>query len=134
MARGDSLTARIALDGGEEIKKELEALGKAGARAFQQLKQAAEKVNTPAVRLRASINRLVTDFGTLRTAGTTLGKDIASVGRGFDQIGTNARKVATNIGLVTAAAAAAGAAVFKFAQSGAQASVQIVNQSKALGL
>jgi hypothetical protein len=133
MAR-ETLTARIALDGGEEIKKELEALGKAGARAFQQLKEAAEKVQTPAVRLRASINQLRADFGSLSTAGSNLVKDVVSVGRGFDAIATNARKVATNIGLVTAAAIGAGAAVVAFAKSGADAAVNITNQSRALGL
>lgn len=133
MAR-ETLTARIALDGGDEIKKELEALGAAGKKAFQQLKEAAEKVQTPAVRLRASINQLRQDFGNLSSAGGNLVRDVVSVGRGFDQISTNARRVATNIGLITAAAVGAGAAIVAFAKSGADASVNIVNQSRALGL
>jgi TP901 family phage tail tape measure protein len=74
-----SLTARIALDGGDEIKRELQELGRVGEAAFRKLENAAKQLNTSSgfeqslIRIEKSLRRI--------------GAQADLIGRGFQQVG-----------------------------------------------
>lgn len=80
MASKQTLVQRIALEGGDDIKRELLALGKAGEQAFKALERQA-KASTAATK---GINA---DFIALRASAVKLGAAIKKVGSNFSFLG-----------------------------------------------
>lgn len=76
----NTLVQRIALDGGDEIKRELLALGKAGEQAFKALERQAKASKSASTGLNADILRL-------RTSMVALGRSVQQVGRNFSFLG-----------------------------------------------
>lgn len=107
MARA-TIKQRITLEGGKEIEAQLEALGKAGEKAFQKISNAAVKADL--AKFGQSLNRF--------------GSDLATVGRrasiAFAALGT--------------AATAAAAAVFGLATSAAEQADEAGKAAEATGL
>ncbi|MEK9752505.1 MAG: phage tail tape measure protein [Rhodospirillaceae bacterium] len=85
MAGRQTITQRIALDGGDEIKRELEQLGFVGEQAFKKLKRAADSVRGAGSSIDGSLARLQ--------------QNLQVVGQRFDALGT--RMVATGRQLTT---------------------------------
>lgn len=134
MARGrQTLTQRIALDGGEEIRKELETLGAAGEKAFAQLKAAAEK-SIPTTALSKAIKKARADFATLAIAGSRFGQSVANLGTAFRAFETSLISTGRRIALFAGAVAGAAAAVIAFGKSGIDAVDEQGRQADALGL
>ncbi|WP_292638535.1 hypothetical protein, partial [Mesorhizobium sp.] len=90
-----TIVQRISLEGGDAIKDQLKALGDAGEKAFNQIKNAAIKA----------------DFGKFSASLNKVGTDLATVGRRVALLGAG----------LTAAAAGAGTAVLGLAKSGGEA-------------
>ena len=88
MAR-PTISQRIALEGGDQIKRALADLGKAGEDAFAQLQKAGEKVNLsgPVSALEASTKRAGATVDELRQRMTGAGGAAAQSGAGFAQFG-----------------------------------------------
>jgi hypothetical protein len=88
MAR-PTISQRIALEGGDQIKQALADLGKAGENAFAQLQKAGEKVNLsgPVSALEASTKRAGATVDELRQRMTGAGSAAAQSGAGFAQFG-----------------------------------------------
>ena len=88
MAR-PTISQRIALEGGDQIKRALADLGKAGEDAFAQLQRAGEKVNLsgPVSALEASTKRAGATVDELRQRMTGAGGAAAQSGAGFAQFG-----------------------------------------------
>lgn len=83
MARGDkrTLVQRIALDGGDDIRKELEALGRDGEKAFRALKKAADELRPATEGLGRDLVNLRNQFGLVRERVGALGNQFSSVTR-----------------------------------------------------
>jgi len=81
MAR-KTIRQRISLDGGEQIRRELQEFGEAGERAFKDLQAAAERVNLDKG-LGASLARLQKQFATVGKDFKALGKQMRDVGKSF---------------------------------------------------
>ncbi len=101
MARGrQTITQRIALDGGKEIREELEALGLAGERAFKDLQSAANKLKGPPDSFSRALKKL--------------GRDLDRTGRKMQALGLQARTLGRNLSLfITVPILALGAASVK---------------------
>lgn len=106
MAR-PTISQRIALEGGEQIKRALSDLGKAGEDAFGKLQKAGEKVNLsgPAAAVEAATKRAGTTVDELRQRMAGAGGAAVQSGAGFAQFGGVVQ--ATQQRLVTAANAGA---------------------------
>src|SRR5215210_8449910 len=89
MAR-PTISQRIALEGGEQIKRALADLGKAGEDAFSQLQKAGEKVNLsgPAAAIEAATRRAGSTVDDLRQRLSGIGSVASQGGAGFAQFGT----------------------------------------------
>jgi TP901 family phage tail tape measure protein len=84
MARGrQTLTQRIALDGGKEIERELKALGKNGERAFRELQKAANQVKGPGPAFIARLKQIQREMSRVGDAFVKAGTRIRHVGRNF---------------------------------------------------
>jgi len=88
MAR-PTISQRIALEGGDQIKRALADLGKAGEDAFGKLQKAGEKVNLsgPAAAVEAATRRAGTTVDELRQRMAGAGGAAAQSGAGFAQFG-----------------------------------------------
>ena len=88
MAR-PTISQRIALEGGDQIRKALADLGKAGEDAFAQLQKAGEKVNlsAPITAIEGATKRTGAVVDELRQRLTGAGGAAAQSGSGFLQLG-----------------------------------------------
>lgn len=126
MARA-TLVQRIQMTGGEDIRRELEALGKEGEVAFQKLKAAAEGAGDVGTKLSQNIAALRQRFAEIGKAGEEFK-------RAMSDVGSSATNVAKNIAAVGVAAVAAGVAVFGLAKSASQAADDIGKAAQQTGL
>jgi hypothetical protein len=88
MAR-PTISQRIALEGGDQIKRALADLGKAGEDAFARLQKAGEKVNlsAPAAAIEQAGKRASATVYELRQSISSAGGTAAQSGAGFTQFG-----------------------------------------------
>lgn len=120
-AGGNAIKQRIGLEGADQIRRELNALGSDGARAFAQLKGAIENVNAPFLKLGVEIAAFRTALGNIGSSVSQLGSSITSLGLGFGAL----------IGAVGISGAAG--ALLQFAKSAANAGEEANKQSQILG-
>ncbi|RVC76077.1 hypothetical protein EN766_14605, partial [Mesorhizobium sp. M2A.F.Ca.ET.046.02.1.1] len=104
----NTITQRIALDGGDTIKAQLLALGKQGEEAFKAIQAAANK---------ADFAKFSASLGKVRSDLATLGKNLALVGAGL-----------------AAAATTTGAAIFALAKTSGDAADQAGKNAEKTGL
>ncbi|ESY92313.1 hypothetical protein [Mesorhizobium sp. LNHC229A00] len=104
----NTITQRIALDGGKAIEDQLKALGAVGEKAFAQIQSAANKAN---------LDKFTASLG-------KFGSDLATVGRRFALLGAG----------LTAATAGAGAALFGLAKSSGDVADQAGKAAEKTGL
>lgn len=125
--RGKStLVQRIALDGGDDIKKELESLGKVGEIAFNRLKKAAKNTKLDNG-LGRSLALLRVRFREMQAAGRKIGDDFTKIGRVFTQVGRN-------VTFMGAAIAGAAAAFGLLAKGSLEAADQVGKNAQKVGL
>jgi uncharacterized protein Yka (UPF0111/DUF47 family) len=105
-----TISQRITLEGGDDIKKQLEDLGRAGEASFKQIQDAAEKTKIDPAR----IDQTKQAFNNLSTAGAQLGNQFKALTEsvaGFASQGTtSALDVASGLQKTTAAAQQVGSA------------------------
>ncbi|MGN6469645.1 MAG: hypothetical protein ACTHLC_08695, partial [Rhizobiaceae bacterium] len=77
----NTLSQRIALDGGQDIKKELEALGSAGEKVFKQLQRAADQLKGPPAGFEARLKAIQAQFKSIAADFTAVGQKLATAGR-----------------------------------------------------
>ncbi|RVD36781.1 hypothetical protein EN741_24920 [Mesorhizobium sp. M4B.F.Ca.ET.019.03.1.1] len=104
----NTITQRIALDGGDAIKDQLKALGAAGEKAFKDIKAAADKAN----------------FAKFSASLAKVRSDLANVAKNFALLGAG----------LAAGATAAGAAVFGLAKSSGEVADQAGKAAQKTGL
>lgn len=105
MAKKQTLTQRIALDGGKEIEKELKALGEVGEAAFKKLVDGADKLSNAGTGLNKFFTNLKRDL-------TAISSGAKNVRDGFFVMADGAVRLARNVALVQAAVAGAATALF----------------------
>lgn len=127
MARKQTLVQRIALEGGDEIRKELEALGEEGKKAFELLKREADALSNTG-------NGFTKFLQETRKEFQVIGQHARNFGKAVGDVGEAARKTAQRVTLITAAAAGLGAGMFAFSLSAAHAAEQQGELGQALGL
>jgi TP901 family phage tail tape measure protein len=77
----DTIKARIALDGGEEIRRELEQLGAVGEAAFAKLQRASEQFKGPNLTAaQTGLKQLALNIGEVASQLTSLGAKFTAVG------------------------------------------------------
>lgn len=104
----NTITQRIALEGGDTIKDQLKALGTAGEQAFKDIQAAANK---------ASFDKFTASLSKVRSDLISVGRNLALIGAGL-----------------TAAAGGAGAALFGLAKSSGDAADQAGKNAEKTGL
>jgi hypothetical protein len=133
MARGrQTLTQRIALDGGKEIREELLALGRDGERAFKQLQAAANASSTGA--LGASLKALQGEMRELAASGAFVGETFGAVKTSFGQLSSSLKVFARNVSIAAGAVTGFAGAVFLLAKSGANAADEAGKAASSVGL
>jgi hypothetical protein len=103
MAKG-TIKQRIALDGGEDIRKELAELGRVGEVAFAKLKKAAKDAEIPSS-FGKNLDALKKSFTEVGTAGTKISTSFAGVKKSFNELDGAFNTVIRRVGLFTAAMA-----------------------------
>lgn len=116
----NTITQRIALVGSEEVRKQLESIGKSGEQAFKQLGDAQKAVTTPARQL----------AGELRQVEIT----IRAVGDATDRTTGQLDGFKTRLAVAATAAVAAGVAIARFATNALRNAEALRNEAAALGL
>lgn len=132
---GKVISTTVKLDGVDAVKKSLEALGKAGASAFKQIRDAADKISpglggkldaalaSVKAKLKAAgdaAKNVGAQFGKLRVATTRLGGDLVNT--------------AKRIGIISAAVLGAGAAFVKLTKTAADNADAVGKSAESLGL
>ncbi|MFL9499233.1 hypothetical protein ACJMQP_04165 [Rhodopseudomonas palustris] len=124
---GRTITQRIALDGGAEVRAALEAIGKTGREAFQKLTDTAN-VDTALRRLGTSIADLKNRMDSVKNSGGVFAQQFARVG---DALGAVTSRFGIGLGV---GAVAAGKGLIDVARSSGEAAEQLENTSIALNV
>jgi len=90
MANGRTITQRIALEGGEDIRKQLESIGKAGQEAFKRFTDAANAQQI-LTRFGGTLDSIKARAEAVGVAGRRLGDDFSDLG---NRVRTSARNIA----------------------------------------
>jgi hypothetical protein len=114
MAGRQTLVQRIALDGGKEIKTELESLGKAGEEAFKKLEQASKASVVGGSALGARLKDLQANFQRLGEAGARFGREFSNLSSAAGRFGTAAGAAVRQTALLAAGIKAAAAVAVGF--------------------
>lgn len=131
----NTLAVAIKLDGTAQAKKEFEDVGKAGEKAFAAIARAADRISPGlGTRLQGSLRALRGQFLALQAAGARFAQSTATLALALNTVGVAAQNSARRIGLITAAATGAIAAVALFAKRSGENAERIVNQAEALGI
>lgn len=91
-----TIRQRIALEGGDEVKERLEAIGKAGREAFEKLKEAVKDTTSATSGISGAINDIRKDFAKFRA-------EAAKVGAAVGDVGSSMAGVVRNVGMFAAA-------------------------------
>lgn len=136
MAGRDTIKQRIALDGAEDIQKQLAALGVSGQAAFDAIKKAADDLSKA-----QQLTGLSKAMADVKAKFADVGNATAAVRERFTaftgSIGTlsgNIRKTVTDITALKVAVDAAAVAFLLFVRSGADAADQAGKAAQRLGL
>lgn len=128
MARGkQTLTQRIALDGGRDIRRELEALGDEGKKAFEALERRANEASKATTGFGLGIVRIRRDLVQLNTS-------LRAVGQGFGEVAAQGLRVARNVSAIGIAVTGAAVGLGLVIKSAADAADAIQDSATAAGL
>lgn len=133
MAKKNTITQRIALEGGEAVRKDLEKIGAAGKKAFDELKSASDRIG--------KLNAVDSGLAGVSAALNRVDLDASLVNNRFAQIGVAigntiliGRLFATVLGGIGAAAVGAGAGAFALAKNTAEAATALAANARELGV
>ena len=132
-----TLTQRIALDGGKEIEAELKALGRAGEAAFKQLKAAADASAAGGgfgAKLSAGIASFKAQFAGVAAAGVAFGRSFGETNRALGEVGRAFVDVGRRATTFIAIVAGLEFGFAKLAKSSVEAAGEIDDLAKATGL
>ena len=129
---GRSISALIKLEGAEEIQRLLTAIGKTGAKSFEEVAAAVEAANSKMEPLSNAVAGVEKSFAKLQEAGKSAGQAFAKVGGEISKV---VKAVASLAGIGgVASITGLTVAILAMAKSAADASDQLVRNSQATGL
>lgn len=133
-ARGrKTIAQRIALDGGDEIRKEFAALGDAGEKAFKQLKGAIERQANLSP-LERSLKSLKAQFTDIVAAGGRVLQSFGTLGTAVTSFDRALGTVIKNVALFKVGVTLAAGAIGLLAKNAANNAEHITGQAEALGI
>lgn len=132
MARG-TIKQRIALDGGEEIKAELEAIGRVGEVAFKKLQAAAKQEIVPSPFL-ARLQSLKKAFADVGTAAAATGPGFRQLGAGLTGLRSGVDTVVGRVGLLSAAVTGVVVGIGALVKSAAEGADALQENAQKAGL
>jgi hypothetical protein len=124
---GKTISQRITLEGSEDIRKQLEALGKAGEQSFKQIQDAAKKPITDP----AQIDKTKQAIDQLVTAGTNLGQQFDALTGSAQRFGTAGAQAADQVTTGLKESAAIAGAVAGIFQAATTKLIGMVSQLRA---
>lgn len=133
MASGRNvINQAISLDGGDQVKKQLQDLGTTGEAAARKLERAFATVNL-GKDFGAAASKFSTSFANLQTAASNFGSSVSKLGDSFGKVKSSVEGTATKIGILTLAFGAATVAVGEFVKAGLNAVDDLGDQAAAFG-
>lgn len=133
MAR-KTIEQRIALQGGQEIIAQLRQMGDAGEKAFQQIRDAAERAGTPGAQLGRAIGTLKKSFRDLGTSAQRVRTQFLAVGGSLNNVAASFRSVALRTVALSAAVVGSVVGLVRFTQASTAAADAAGKTAAALGL
>ncbi|MCW2854372.1 MAG: tail tape measure protein core region, partial [Nocardioides sp.] len=132
MASGrNTISQRIALEGGKEIQDQLKGIGEAGERAFKQISGAASTVSGAGGQLAKGIDDAQKSMKEAQAAASKFGEGLASLGGAAGRAVTSLSALA---GVATVSFAGVATALKGLAMSGAEAADAVGKSAMSLGL
>lgn len=126
MATGKTIVQQIRLDGGLEIKSQLDQIGEAGSKAFAKLRDAANS---------SGIIKSVGDaIDSVKVKAVAIGDAFGNVGKNFEKLEKSLKASAKSIAIVGGAVAGAATGFLLLLQNAAESSNAVKDQADALGL
>jgi hypothetical protein len=120
-----TIVQRIGLEGGQDVKKELEGIGKAGAEAFKKIQDAAKA------------NNALANFGpalaSIKAKAAEVGAAATKLGTEFSTLGDRVQSSVTKVGVLGAAVVAAVAGLATLVTTSAAANDKLNDQAQAAG-
>jgi phage-related protein len=127
-----TFTQTISLEGAEEVKRQLEELGQAGAKALETFNKSVTATEKPIKTLNEGVSNTKLGFGLLSTATNTLGTALGPLVGQVGALGT--AFAALGRGGIALGLAAVSGGIIALAKSTADSVVQLKDQAAALGL
>lgn len=121
-----SIIQRIGLEGGAAVKAELDAIGEAGAKAFQKLQDATGA--------NAALEKLGPVFDGVKRKAGEIGKAFGELGSSVSDLGSRIADSAKSIGLVVGSVVAAVGGFVALVRGAANLSQQLENTASAVGV
>ena len=136
MARGrDTISQRIALEGADEVKKQLADMGDAGEKAVGQITDATQAASPRLSSLSNFSASVASGFRAIGTAVAPIGEAFSNLGNAVGNLGTALGNMIPNFRTIaTLGAAGAAAGVFEMARSAATSVHQLQETAANLGL
>jgi hypothetical protein len=120
-----TIVQRIGLDGGQQVKKELNDIGKTGADAFKKIQDAAAAND--------KLGRFSGVFDSIKAKAAEVGTAAQKLGQDFTNLGENITNSATKVGLLVTAVSGAVIGFGALVASSARANDTLADQAKAVG-
>jgi methyl-accepting chemotaxis protein len=132
MAKG-TIKQRIALEGGDEIKKELLELGRAGEVVWAKLNAQSKKLQPPTA-FNKGIETLKRSFADLSKFSDQLRTSFGRVSQSWDDLGNAASRMTQRIGLITAGVTAAVTGLALLAKTSADSADSLLENAERAGM
>jgi hypothetical protein len=129
-----TLYQRIALEGGEELRKEMEALGPEGAKAFKLIQQAVDKSNKELSGFQKLTLGVRRDLDTIGVGAKLIGSQLGIVPRQLGTISQEATILAAKLALVTGAITGVVGGLFLLTKAGSEAADAAGKAAQSTGL
>jgi uncharacterized phage infection (PIP) family protein YhgE len=121
-----TISQRIALEGGDEVKRQLNELGEAGKKAFQKLQESAKAAET--------LNGVSPTLESLRAKAGELGFSFGRLGATIHGVGGSIRETAVAGGLLATAIAGVVTGFVSLVRHSAEAGQEMRATAEAIGL
>lgn len=128
-----TISQRIALEGGEEIQRQFEAMRAAGVKTFAEIDKAALDAAQTLGRFVAAVARVEQSFSRVQSSAVAFGAAVTGAARGFTQFESALSRGVRNVALFTAGIAAGNLGILKFVKDAANAADEVDEQAQGLG-
>jgi hypothetical protein len=122
----NSITQRIGLDGGDDVKKQLDDLGTAGAAAFQKLQDGAKAASV--------LDTIAPTLDAISAKAAALGDAFSNVGSKLSAVGSSVESAVTKTALLVGSVTAVVGGFVALVKGAADTQAALSNTAQAVGL